>query len=182
MVKKKKVHIPKTLDDLKAAEYNPRTITDAAAGGLSVSTKEFGDISGITFNKTTGQLVTGHQRVAVLRERGGELVLVDKNKMEIHVGKNVFPVRMVAWSLAKEQAANVSANNPNIGGDFIDDDLNAMLEGIQEDCAAFEDLRFDELLGSVSVPNFDSIHDDEQPRLDEKKKIECPECGHEFTT
>lgn len=33
----------------------------------------------------------------------------------------------------------------------------------------------------VVVPDFAPVGIDEQGRLDEKKKVTCPECGHEFT-
>ena len=49
------------LADLKPAPYNPRTISEEALKGLGVSLEEFGDISGFTWNKQTGHLVTGHQ-------------------------------------------------------------------------------------------------------------------------
>lgn len=29
-------------------------------------------------------------------------------------------------------------------------------------------------------PQFEPVDEEEQPRLDEKKKVVCPECGHEF--
>jgi ParB family chromosome partitioning protein len=32
------------------------------------------------------------------------------------------------------------------------------------------------------MPDFEPVSVDEQGRLDEKKPIECPECGHHFTT
>jgi ferritin-like metal-binding protein YciE len=35
-------------------------------------------------------------------------------------------------------------------------------------------------LGIVS-PDFQPATEDDQSRLDEKSKISCPECGHEFT-
>lgn len=176
---KKKTKLPQTLDDLKAAEYNPRTITTDAAKGLDASLNEFGNISGITFNRTTGRLVTGHQRVAALKERGGEFELLDKDKGEIRVGRHVFPVRIVAWSLSKEKAANISANNSLISGEFVDDVLKDLLDELEKD-DVYDSLRFDDLLNTVTVPAFDPIDDDDQPRLDEKKKIECPACGHEF--
>ena len=34
---------------------------------------------------------------------------------------------------------------------------------------------------NLVMPDFEPILDD-PPRLDEKKPILCPECGHEFTT
>ena len=60
-------HGLKNIDDLKPASYNPRKISKKAFEGLEVSLKKFGDISGIVWNKRTGNLVSGHQRVAKLR-------------------------------------------------------------------------------------------------------------------
>jgi len=57
----------KSLADLRAASYNPREITQEALEGLGHSLEEFGDISGIVWNKRTGHLVAGHQRVEALR-------------------------------------------------------------------------------------------------------------------
>ncbi len=36
-------------------------------------------------------------------------------------------------------------------------------------------------ISELKVPDFEPVPEDEQPRLDEKKKTVCPECGHEFT-
>jgi ParB-like chromosome segregation protein Spo0J len=33
----------------------------------------------------------------------------------------------------------------------------------------------------MALPDFQPVGIDEQGRLDEKAKVECPECGHEFT-
>lgn len=41
---------------------------------------------------------------------------------------------------------------------------------------SFDALKFGE------IPDFNPATEEEQGKLDEKKKIECPECGHEFTT
>lgn len=40
----------------------------------------------------------------------------------------------------------------------------------------------DQLIGKMTVPNFMPASEDEQGRLDQKKPVTCPECGHEFTT
>lgn len=118
-----------SIDDLKPAPYNPRTIKDKAAKGLSVSIREFGDISGITWNSKTGNLVTGHQRVSRLKSEGAVFdngCLVSKN------GKK-FPVRVVDWPIEKEKAANVAANNPAIGGEYTKAGLSDMLAEIKLD-------------------------------------------------
>ena len=54
------------LTDLKSAGYNPRTITDEQLGWLKKSLEEFGDLSGIVFNRRTGNTVGGHQRLKCL--------------------------------------------------------------------------------------------------------------------
>ncbi len=61
----------KTIGDLKPAEFNPRTITADALGGLTASVTEVGDISGIVYNLRLGCLVAGHQRVAAIRTEMG---------------------------------------------------------------------------------------------------------------
>jgi len=33
----------------------------------------------------------------------------------------------------------------------------------------------------ITAPDFQPVGIDEQGRLDQKKPVTCPECGHEFT-
>lgn len=40
----------------------------------------------------------------------------------------------------------------------------------------------EEELGDIRVPDFQPTPAEEQARLDQKKPIKCPKCGHEFTT
>jgi ParB-like chromosome segregation protein Spo0J len=58
------------MSDLKPAPYNPRRIDERAQAGLTASIEQFGDISGITWNKRTGHIVSGHQRVEQLKRLG----------------------------------------------------------------------------------------------------------------
>lgn len=50
--------------------------------GLSYSIAEFGDLSGITFNERTGELVCGHQRVKALRAQYGDLPMDDRVEVQ----------------------------------------------------------------------------------------------------
>ena len=43
-----------------------------------------------------------------------------------------------------------------------------------------EDIPLD-VIGFDSIPDFQPTDGSEQPRLDQKKKVTCPECGCEFT-
>ena len=119
----------KKLSDLKPAPYNPRTISDKAMAGLRASIERFGIVEPIVFNKRTGHIIGGHQRLKVLEEQGiksTRVVVVDLSKKE-------------------EKALNVTLNNPHIAGEFIPD-LQNILEGIKLDIPdAFTALRLDEL-------------------------------------
>lgn len=143
-----------SLDDLRPAPYNPRQITDEAAEGLSVSLEKFGDISGIVWNQRTGHLVCGHQRVDQLRKRWGISLRLEDGEITVPNG-NRYPVRVVDWDEATERAANVSANNPLIAGDF-DETLPAILEQLaQDDEELFDSLRFDDLRDSIEIPEIE---------------------------
>ena len=156
--------------DLKPAPYNPRRISPDALAGLGQSVESFGDLSGIVWNRRTGFLVCGHQRIEALRQRGAEWT---EGGFELNDER--FPVRVVDWDETTERAANVTANNPYIAGEF-DDGLAAILESLSSELPDFDDLRLDEL----TVPNFEPTSGDDQTRLDQKQPIKCPECGHEF--
>ena len=54
---------------LKAAPYNPREIGDEAYRGLASSIEEFGLVQPIVWNRETGNVVGGHQRLKYLRDR-----------------------------------------------------------------------------------------------------------------
>lgn len=139
---------------------NPRKISDESKAGLRASIKRFGDLSGIVFNKRTGELVAGHQRMEQIRAEygeshgeGGELPIVPTDETAGLFGirideHNYFPVRVVDWSKAKQRAANVAANNAKIQGAFTKDlseyllsveaELTAEMPGILDDCLMLE--------------------------------------------
>jgi hypothetical protein len=144
-------HGLRTIEDLRPAAYNPRRISDRAARALSKSLGDFGDLSGIVWNKRTGNLVCGHQRVDQLRKLGAYLDVCRDGTAAIEHGGERFVVRVVDWPEAKEKAANVVANNPAIGGEFTDE-LGALLDEIQADIGAqgFADLALDELVKNES--------------------------------
>ncbi len=109
------------LTDLKEAPYNPRDISEEALKGLSTSIGEFGDLSGIVFNERTGNLVAGHQRVKAIKEKYGDIDIsfsADGKAAIVTHDAHIFPVRFVNWPIEKEKLANITANNPNIQGEF----------------------------------------------------------------
>lgn len=119
----------KQLSELTAAPYNPRTISDEALAGLRGSLERFGLVEPVVWNKRTGHVVGGHQRIKAMQEIGmteTQVVVVDLPEIE-------------------EKALNVALNNPAIAGDFTSD-IHALLAEIHAELPELEELlRFDEL-------------------------------------
>jgi ParB-like nuclease family protein len=112
MEQKNKIH-PKPeikefkIKDIKPARYNPRTIDKNALAGLSKSLEKFGCVEPIIVNirgkKNT--IVGGHQRFKALKQASIKTVTcvtVDLNKTD-------------------EKLLNITLNNPEIQGEFIED-------------------------------------------------------------
>jgi hypothetical protein len=161
------------LSDLKPARYNARKISDKAFAGLGYSIEEFGDLSGITINTRTGNLVCGHQRCKAIAAKYGDVEIIDINNDHMKDCKAIitpdwiFHVRQVDWPLEKEKAANIAANNQRIAGTFIADELDSMLAEIQEDNEPlFEALNFNTLLEDIGNGEFD----DERPEEPEPQQ------------
>lgn len=146
---------PQTVADLRPAGYNPRVITAEQQRMLKESLQEYGDLSGIVFNTSTGRLVGGHQRTkqldpswAIVKEP-----TIDSTGTTAHgyvdtpTGRLVY--REVDWTEQKEKAANIAANK--MGGMF-DDDLLAQLlqelndQGYNMDLTGFDDSELKALL------------------------------------
>ena len=120
----------KEIDNLKFADYNPRTMGEHDDTSLGNSMARLGDISGITFNTQTNTLVTGHQRIRKLKEKYGTRVKVYVEQKFAEPdefgtvglgfvgveGTSVrFNYREVSWDRGLEMAANYGANH--IGDD-----------------------------------------------------------------
>jgi DNA modification methylase len=142
-----KVRVMK-LSALTPAPYNPRTISDAAAGGLRASLKRFGLVQPVVFNIRTKHVVGGHQRVDALRR----------------LGKTEAQVVIVDLPESEEKALNLTLNNPAITGEFTDDLQTILTELAQLPELEFEELRLDALLDM----RLDGIVEDEVPEPPKK--------------
>lgn len=138
------------ISDLVAAPYNPRTITAEAMNGLKASIRELGDISGIVWNKTTGHLVCGHQRVEALKGEFGTGLKIEEDSIVTPKGDR-FAIRVVEWDEAKERLANVMANNPHVMGDFTRDALDLVNDLNVEFPDLSEGMQLAELLSELKL-------------------------------
>ena len=109
-----------TIDDLRPAPHNPRALDADSRHGLSASIRRFGDIAGIVWNRRTGWLISGHQRLGILMEKGAVLELEPEPRIVDPETGEVFAVRIVDWDEKTADAAMIEANNPHVAGQFND--------------------------------------------------------------
>jgi hypothetical protein len=108
--------------ELKGAPYNPREITEDARRRLEKFIRTEGLLEPICWNKRTGFVVGGHQRLAVLDAlEGSDDYLLD--------------VSVVDKSDKSEKKANIFLNSGDAQGTFLPDLLAPLLVDINDDGA-----------------------------------------------
>lgn len=126
----KETQTPATVGDISPAEYNPRTITGKRSAQLAKRMANFGDLSGITFNRRTSRLVCGHQRIKHLPSNAEITRIFSKdNTGTVATGKiGEWSYREVDWDENTEKAANIAANAA--GGTFEDKALEVLVNDL----------------------------------------------------
>ena len=136
------------VEDLKAAEYNPRKDLkpgDPEYEKLKRSIEEFGYVEPVIWNQRTGNVVGGHQRLKVLKDLGHteiDCVIVDLDDN-------------------REKALNIALNK--ISGAWDNDLLANLLRdldtnGFDVTLTGFDLAEAQELFGSGSMEN---VHEDD---------------------
>lgn len=169
--------------DLKGAPYNPRVINKTSAQRLRQSIRSHGLIGGIVWNKRTGNVVAGHQRLDQLDQLEG----TDDYELTVDV---------IDVSPLEEKEINIALNNPTMQGDWNSELLGEVIaelnaEGRNVERTGFTANDLFELLGDVALEGEQAEQrDDEAPVLDlieevkqagqEEKKAEEPVEDAEF--
>lgn len=115
--------------DIKNAPYNPRIMDDKAKKRLKQNIAKHGLVAALTWNKRTGNLVGGHQRLE-------QLDSLEKSK------DYELTVCVVDVDEREEAALNVQLNNPSMQGEWDFDKLANMAEEFDLDLS--EDMGFTE--------------------------------------
>ena len=116
-------------DMIKNAPYNPRIMDPKSKKRLKQAIAKHGLVAALTWNKRTGNLVGGHQRLE-------QLDALEKNK------DYELTVCVVDVDEREEAALNVQLNNPSMQGAWDLDKLANMTEEFDFDLS--EDLGFTE--------------------------------------
>ena len=116
-------------DMIKNAPYNPRIMDEKAKKRLRKNIAKHGLVAALTWNKRTGNLVGGHQRLE-------QLDALEKSK------DYDLTVCVVDVDEREEAALNVQLNNPSMQGEWDLDKLANMTEEFDLDLS--DDLGFTE--------------------------------------
>lgn len=166
-----------TRDMIKNAEYNPRLMDEEAKKRLRKNIAKHGLVSALTWNKRTGNLVGGHQRLE-------QLDALEKSK------DYELTVCVVDVDEREEAALNVQLNNPSMQGDwdydklammseefdldlkddlgFTETDIDLMFEGDDRFSQLFESKEVEDLRGAVQ-----NVKNTKAASLERMKEKDC---------
>lgn len=133
------------ITELNAAPYNPRINFVSGTPEyekLKRSIEEFGNVEPIVWNKRTGNVVGGHQRLSVLRDMGYDTV----------------PCSVVDLDETDEKLLNIALNK--IKGKWDYEKLEEILKGFDDEVASLSGFSEDEI--AVILANNDDIHNDDE--------------------
>lgn len=154
------------VDAVRAHPKNPR---QGDTGAIHESIQANGFYGTIIAQKSTGYILAGNHR----------------HQAAVQAGATEIPVTWVDVEDDHALRILLADNRTNDLATYDDVALAEILKDIHEDYGTlagtgYDGDALDELLADVN-PDFEPVGMGEQPRLDEKKKSVCPECGHEFT-
>lgn len=112
--------------DVHNAIYNPRKINPDARSKLQDNLERVGLLEPLVWNKRTGNLVSGHQRISILDALEGS----DNYKLDVSI---------VDLSLTEEKAQNIFFNNYTAQGEFDVEMLGELFaeQGVNHESSGF---------------------------------------------
>lgn len=151
------------LSELNPAKYNPRKELcqgDPAYEKLKASMLAFGNVEPIVWNKATGNVVGGHQRLRVLQDMG-----VDESEVSV-----------VDLSDVDEKRLNIALNK--ITGDWDEDKLVVLLSDITKSGAAMQPTGFDDKELALLFAGVSAGAEDDDFDVEEELERPCiSQCG-----
>lgn len=129
------VVVRRRLDDLKLDPSNARTHDDRNLGAIRSSLERFGQVEPIVIQKSTGRVIGGNGRVAVLRQMGAS----EADVVEV----DVDDLNATALGIALNRTAELAGWDDSVLGKL----LGELREVGLSDLAGFSDREIDALLG-----------------------------------
>lgn len=116
------------IENLQAYHKNPRKITTDDFKNLEKWLLELGDISGIVFNKRTGEVLGGNMRTRIFKAKGARIVVTEAFPKPDSQGTTAlgyvvldnkkYAFREVDWDEKTSEKANIVANKAGGSWDY----------------------------------------------------------------
>lgn len=153
------------LEKLIPYARNPRK-NDEAVDQVASAIKEFGFRVPI-IAKSDGLVVDGHLRLKAAQKLGLE-------KVPVVLADDLSDAQIKAFRISVNRMAELAEwDNELLALEFAElKDL-----GFDTSLTGFDEMQLSTIL---KEPNFEPGTEDDQGKLDEKAKQQCPNCGHEF--
>jgi len=154
------------IKDLVTDPANTRRHGERNLETIKASLLRFGQQKPIVVD-AAGVVVAGNGTLEAARALGWKKIAIVRTGLE---GAN-----RAAYGIADNRTAELA--------EWDDTALAEMLAELKADgVPGYTDDEIEELITEAIDPSFGAVGEDTQGRLDEKTKVRCPECGHEFTT
>jgi ParB-like chromosome segregation protein Spo0J len=154
------------IDAIKPHPQNPR---QGDIGAIHQSIQTNGFYGTIIAQKSTGYILAGNHRWQAARQTKTKTIPVTWLDVDDDHALRIL--------LADNRTNDLATYNDNMLSELLQDLHNATgtLDG-----TGYTGDDLDDLLAALN-PTFEPVLESDQPRLDEKAKVICPECSHEFT-
>lgn len=165
-----------SIADLTPDPRNARRHTPRNVGMIEKALHEVGAARSIVIDET-GKVLAGNATIEAAAQAGIERVQVVDADGETIIAvrrSDLSEVQKTKLALYDNRAAELADWEPEVLASIALDDDGA-LEGL------FTGEELQAIVDMVNVPDFQPVGIEEQGRLDQKKPVICPECGHEFT-
>lgn len=138
---------------------------------VALSLKEFGYVKNSVLIDEKMVLIAGHTTLAAMKKLGWDKV------PEVTQVSGLTENQKKAYRLMDNQAGRSAEWDLEL----LVQELNELkMDKFDLTLTGFDNDEIKKIEQEVN-PQFNPIPESEVPRLDQKKKVVCPECGHEFT-
>lgn len=158
------------IKDLIPYPTNPRK-NDNVVPALAESLKEYGYVKNSILVDENMELLAGHTTLKAMVSLGWDKV------PEVTQVSGLTDAQKKGYRIADNKLGELAEWDPAL---LIAELDKLKIEGFDITLTGFGEKDYNEIQLEYN-PQFNPIPESEVPRLDEKKKVKCPECGHEFT-
>ncbi len=157
--------VKKPIDELLPYFANPKIHPSSQIDKIASSIKHFGFTVPLVIDKGN-EVIAGHGRLEAAKKLG-------LKEVPCIVRDDLTEAEIRAFRIADNRVAESEWDRELLG--FELEGLESIDFGLE--LTGFE---IEEIEDLMVVPDFQPVPEEDQPRLDEKKKVVCPSCGEEF--